>query len=1218
MNNLLLKQKEILNTIPSFDEHILFSLERRYFEFLDMNRLELCYNPSASNFELLTDLRMIKMNEVNHEGDPDMGIHLMQFQNVLAALHDNSHAGEPSHNVVSMIHNYRNNTSLYYGIAKRKDHASDVGTGELFKLLGRSIHGNFLGARFSELSAGEMENGICNPLNSYNYITAFPGIPSTRDKHGPYVQGIDRFIEAMRGEEYALLCIAEPVKLAVLDGMISNLFGISAEVHSQVKATIQNMKGSSDTVNMGMFGMKGTMDSVTDSTSDTTGGGDAKSFMGAGGIAGGIAGVVGGIAGTFLIPIPGVGTAIGATVGTAIGTVGGALFGLPMSTSTSTMHSFTRSIANTVGSTMGGGGFGGYARGWNRSKSATQEVLNKTAEHCEKLCDAYISRLQRGKNLGMWNVGVYLLAKDRYTQQRGQGLLRACMAGDETYWEPIRALPLQDDAAGAYLVNFNNPRYNLLRYGSEQREVKEAVGWGSRLAGAAKRFTNGSIEKLLSLVYEAGDTNSAALLEEIRRSPASYSEEALRQAWKEVESRQLGHPLGPAMGGVSTPMNTEELSIVMNIPRREVQGVTIRETAEFGINYSPDTAVKHVELGKFIHKRQVMKDLSFTLPVHLFQKHALVCGVTGSGKTNTCFTLLKKLGLPFLVVEPAKGEYRRLLRDIPDLRVFTLGDETISPFRLNPFEFDYSAEVRDGRLMFHIDTVKSAFNASFPMYGPMAYILEDAILSIYRDKGWDLAVSENVYLKKNDPAERMQRFHDYLPTLRELHTKVKETVKQKRYAPEQAMNIEAALKSRLSSLLTGSKGLMLDCKRSTPMDELLNSKVVLELKHMGDDEEKCFIMGLILSRIYAHREAEGHSGSKLRHIILVEEAHRLLKKMPDFVSPEIGNSRGKAVETFCNVISEIRDFGEGVIIVDQIPGKLADDAVKNTSLKIVHRILAGDDRETLGAAMSLTPEQNRELPLLPVGTVVAHSEGADKPFLVSVEKSKDQDGAIVTDDMLRDTMKSVVDLWPQLFVRYPGFEKSPVIPELFRNLDFEPLRPELYALIIAASAFIVDDGGLPEHFRGIANSRIKAVIRCDDAHEADCFVIWNTNLFFQKLNESYPRTIDYCLDAQQTFIDLWFDTPQSPAGTEGFRVAMRSIVRDRAPLSFLAQSFLWYLKTFSPSGHAELMSLAARGSARTPEVDALLSRLLWGAAPGAAFADALMNEARLHGNANAV
>ncbi len=209
-----------------------------------------------------------------------------------------------------------------------------------------------------------------------------------------------------------------------------------------------------------------------------------------------------------------------------------------------------------------------------------------------------------------------------------------------------------------------------------------------------------------------------------------------------------------------------------------------------------------------------MEDLPFTLPIHLFQKHALVCGVTGSGKTNTCFTLLKKLGLPFMVVEPAKGEYRRLLRDIPDLLVFTLGDETISPFRLNPFEFDYSADVRNGRLMFHIDTVKSAFNASFPMYGPMAYILEDAIVSIYRDKGWDLAVSENVYLKKLDPDERMDRFHDYLPTLRELYTKVEKTVQQKRYAPEQTMNIEAALKSRLSSLLTGSKGLMLDCKRN--------------------------------------------------------------------------------------------------------------------------------------------------------------------------------------------------------------------------------------------------------------------------------------------------------------------------------------------------------------------------------------------------------------------
>ncbi len=176
----------------------------------------------------------------------------------------------------------------------------------------------------------------------HNYITAFPGIPSTRDKHGPYVQGIDRFIEAMRGEEYALLCIAEPVKLAVLDGMISNLFDISSEVHSQVKATIQNMKGSSDTVNMGLFGMKGTMDSVTESTSDTTGNREGKTFMGAGGAMATAGAVIGSLF------CPGVGTIAGAAIGSGLGSLAAFLSGSPMSTSTSTMHSFTRSIANSV------------------------------------------------------------------------------------------------------------------------------------------------------------------------------------------------------------------------------------------------------------------------------------------------------------------------------------------------------------------------------------------------------------------------------------------------------------------------------------------------------------------------------------------------------------------------------------------------------------------------------------------------------------------------------------------------------------------------------------------------------------------------------------------------------------------------------------------------------------------------------------------------------
>jgi len=968
----------------------------------------------------------------------------------------------------------------------------------------------------------------------------------------------------MRGEKYILLCIAEPITIPVIDGMVKNLFDLSSSVHSYVKTTVQKMRGSSDTLNIGLFGMKGIMDSMTDSESvtdgttntdgrsDSTSSGEMK--MGKGGallsICSAIGGLVGGSIGTLLLP--GVGTVIGAAVGNGIAY----LSGLPLTTSsgmantvtnaTSRMHSFTRSIANTAGSTTGGGGFGGYARGWNRSSSASQEVLNKTAEYCEKLCDTYITRLQKGKNLGFWNVGVYLMTNDKYTQMRGQGLLRACLAGDDTHWEPIRALPIQDEAAMAYLVNFNNPQYNLLRYGSEKKEIKESVTLGMKLATLTKEMFGGSFEKLYnSLMGSNDDKNSTAILEKIRRTPAICSQEALEKAWKEIEASNLGHPLGPALGGIGTPLNTEELSIIMNLPRREVQGITLRESSAFGVNYCPPQTDDNVELGHLVHKRKVLNDTPFNIPRHLFQKHTFICGVTGSGKTNTCFSILHSLNLPFMIIEPAKSEYRQLLNSIPDLRIYTLGLETVSPFRLNPFEFP-----QGGHLLAHIDSLKAVFNAAFPMYGPMPYILEEAIIDVYTDKGWDLATSSNIYLNKNSAS----RFHDYLPTLQELYNKIETVVLQKQYAQELTMNIGAALKARLSSLLTGSKGLMLDTLRSTPIEELLRSKVLLELKHIGDDEEKCFIMGLLLSQIYEYRDVEQASGSPLRHVILIEEAHRLLKHVPEYVSPEVGNSRGKAVETFSNAISEIRDFGEGIIVVDQIPAKLTSDVIKNTTIKIVHRTLAIDDREMVGSTMGLTADQNKELPLLPVGQAVVHSEGSDKPFLVQIKPCKNNGENRINDSHIVEIMHLVHQSDSEIFRRYPGFEKKKDIPATFHRMEFRRFYPEIYMTIIAASVLILEKDNQFESFKKRACERIKNLVRIDDALEVDCHIIWNTNRFFEKLNEAFPRTVDHCLTAQRIFIDLWFSDSMDGQKAKAFRDSLTRIIRDTEPLRYLIKA----------------------------------------------------------------
>ncbi|HRZ82491.1 MAG TPA: ATP-binding protein, partial [Candidatus Hydrogenedentes bacterium] len=773
----------------------------------------------------------------------------------------------------------------------------------------------------------------------------------------------------------------------------------------------------------------------------------------------------------------------------------------------------TRTFSDTIGQMSGQGMMGGYARSWNRSTSVSQEMLNKRAEYCERLSDQYIKRLQDGKNLGFWNVGVYLLSRDKYTQLRGRGMLRSLLAGDETHWEPIRALRLNSEAMGQYLTSFNNPQYNLFLYGQQEKDVREAVAGFKRLQSflsSAGKAARERFEKFAGL----GEKEQKSLLEEIRRQPENYTDEEVRQAWETIRKAKLGHPLGPVMGGVSTPMNTAELSIVMNVPREEIQGITIREAAAFGVNYTPSGAPEEqVEIGHIIHKRSVLEDAPFSIGRRALTKHGFICGVTGSGKTNTVMGILRQGSVPFMVIEPAKSEYRQLQGAFPNPRVFTLGNESISPFRLNPFEFCRGVEI-----LTHIDHLKAVFNAAFPMYASMPYLLEEAIVEVYLDKGWELAASTNRYFD----VDSVDDATDYYPMLEDLLSKIDQVVERKKYAQELTMDLSAALKARLSSLLCGSKGLMLNTRRSTPMAELLGENVVLELKYIGDDDEKAFVMGLIFSRLYEHRESAQDTSDDLRHITVIEEAHRLLKRVPEVASLETANARGKAVETFANILSEIRAYGEGILVVDQIPAKLTPDVLKNTSLKIVHRILAQDDRDSVGATMTLTPEQNRELPLLRTGEVVVHREDLDKPFMVKVPAVKGGMGGAVTQEALKAAMAAYHQAHASVFHRLPGMEQDPSLRPLLDKLDFRRFDATVYGAIVALSAVFVESG---EPELADIMSRTEKVLdtrlRPRSPEERHCAVIWYANRYFCALNEAFPGRFDRVIAAHRAFIDAW-------------------------------------------------------------------------------------------------
>jgi hypothetical protein len=518
-----------------------------------------------------------------------------------------------------------------------------------------------------------------------------------------------------------------------------------------------------------------------------------------------------------------------------------------------------------------------------------------------------------------------------------------------------------------------------------------------------KAITTGeSVGMWRTAVYLLGDERSYPALSSTFRGVFSGSEslpepvrtfdgpEAARWAarWAMPDDRGPEGPAGFVQPyAAQTVLSSRQLAALVHLPNREIPGFQIKEEPAFDTETVPDVSEAQVQLGNVMHGTHHTQN-TYAMDANRLTRHAFVTGVTGSGKTNTIMQLLLQLhakGIPFLVVEPAKREYRELLKKEfvgQDVLVLTPGNENISSFRLNPFEVTAGTSVAE-----HLDLLKAAFSAGFGMWTPLPQVLERCLHAIYEDKGWDLLSGANARLGPGESSS------DAFPTLTDLVRKVAEVVPTLGYEEKVTGDIRAALETRLESLRRGGKGAMLDVPASFPFDAILNRPAILELEGVADDDDKALLMALILIRLVEHRRSLGGFGT-LKHLLVIEEAHRLLSAVPPRAREEDADPKGKAVETFANLLSEVRAYGQGILIADQIPVRLAPDAVKNTGLKIAHRIVAGDDRSMLATMMAMNEEQSRAFTTLLVGKAAVFCEGDDLPILVAVPPVKAARGAI--------------------------------------------------------------------------------------------------------------------------------------------------------------------------------------------------------------------------------
>jgi hypothetical protein len=446
--------------------------------------------------------------------------------------------------------------------------------------------------------------------------------------------------------------------------------------------------------------------------------------------------------------------------------------------------------------------------------------------------------------------------------------------------------------------------------------------------------------------------------------------------------------LSGGFDGLVTCLGGPELAAWLALPQRELPGLPLRERPNFAVAVPPRDADDLV-LGRL--PESLGRGSAVPIAAATLNRNVLVAGIVGSGKTNTCMHLLleahARWKVPFLVLEPVKTEYRALAGDprlAEPLHVYTAGiDAHGLPLRLNPLEPAPRFPVAR-----HLDMLKAVFNASFPMFAGMSYVLEEALVEVYEDHGWSLRGGpEPVREVVRDEAERAALW----PDLRALHDKIELVLKRKGYGAEIHANLGAALRSRIASLTVGQKGVLLDTRRSIPLASLFERPCVVELQPLGDDEEKAFVMALLFVLLCEHAELRqsdlppAHRG-RLQHLTLIEEAHRLLAVSRGLGGAESADPRGKAVGMFTDLLAELRAYGEGFVIADQIPTKLAPETAKNTALKIVHRLTSVDDRHAMGGCCDLTPEQTRALNTLPPGRAVVHDQRLGEAVLVEVER----------------------------------------------------------------------------------------------------------------------------------------------------------------------------------------------------------------------------------------
>lgn len=769
--------------------------------------------------------------------------------------------------------------------------------------------------------------------DKFENVYALTGIPSMESQYkNLYPATIDKLMAGMSGsKDYAYMVIADPLESEAAESMLYSCREMNGQAESLKSMNITEGLNFSDSINDTVGKSISDSISLTESESESR----TRIALGKKGkIALSVAGF--GLAGA-IFPASEALLEAGASAGAAaLSTLAGTI-GLSSvvsnlipkktvqkSTARSNSHNEGTSESHSVGHTEG------------RSQSMSRNLVNKHIEAISEHLFYHSRRFETGKAIGLWKVGVYLVGEKDSDLQAGAVQLRSTISGQESIYEPVRI-------------------HNI------SAELDE----------------------------EHAKSNLRALSLGEFQPPAIAVQNAAGIPFK--------HPLGEHFNDLRTILTTKELSYLVNFPLRSVPGISVIDSSpEFSLNQQVHGNRSKIDFGKLLYGGTPV-EIPYSLTIDDLAKHTLLSGINGSGKTNTVLSILNSItkeNIPFLVIEPAKTEYvewaaeynrshpdRPIAIYMPGVRSYrdkvTRQEVGLEKLKINPFEPVWLNKNQDPNILSHIDRLKSTFAAAFPMYDILPVLMEDLIYYIYQNKSTDWLTTEPVFGTTMPP------------TLNSMSVGVDKVIANRGYDQRIEQNMKACLNTRIDSLKRGWKGEMLNTVKSTPWEELFERPVIINLSYVGDDVDKSFFMSLILQFLYEYRNACAELGrvdfndNTCHHLTVVEEAHRVMMKCDKPDMPQY-----KTAMMFSNMLSEIRAYGEGMFLVDQVPTRLIPDAIKNTNTKITHRLVAEDDSKAIAEAMGLSKEQRPIIPKLMVGQCIVSTAMTPDKHWVLVNKSK--------------------------------------------------------------------------------------------------------------------------------------------------------------------------------------------------------------------------------------